>query len=353
MQVNEVLRNAWLKRLARDFDFFKRIYLRAALKAPGFALMNDQRKLGKWDRSSRIIHISEWHIQSHSWESVRSTLRHEMAHMYAHEVLNATDETSHGDAFKKSCGSLRCDCSASARRETLESLESSTNEEDRIVAKIQKLLALGSSANEHEAALAMKMASRLLLKYNIDLAQAEKDKKYESRALGQPGRMGEYQLSLANILREHYFVRTIFIHSYDALKDKEGTILEISGSPVNVEIAEYVYGYLVQVMNSLWKESGIQNTRGNGAKLQFFTGLVNGFRSKLREQKDSMEKSEALVWVGDAALEDYWSHRHPHTRKVSARGVQRSSEYAKGVQHGRNISINPGIRGNGGTKYLT
>ena len=89
-------------------------------------------------------------------------------------------------------------------------------------------LALADSPNQHEAESAMREAQRLMLKYNIDQAAAEKSagrgrdgaaptKKYGYRHVGEPrSRIDESQRLLAMVLGRYFFVEAIWVPSFDA-----------------------------------------------------------------------------------------------------------------------------------------
>ena len=65
--------------------------------------------------------------------------------------------------------------------------------------KIQKLMSLGSSPNEHEAARALEMANALLLKYNLEMDEIEKQG-------------FQWKILLANDIAQHNFCRLIVGH---------------------------------------------------------------------------------------------------------------------------------------------
>ena len=52
-------------------------------------------------------------------------------------------------------------------------MQSLTAEQQEIITKVQKLLSLSKSLNEHEAALALAKAEALLEKYRLDMTQIE------------------------------------------------------------------------------------------------------------------------------------------------------------------------------------
>ena len=272
---------------------------------------------------------------SQPWGVVLEVLKHEMAHQYAHEVLGATDEDSHGAAFKQVCDRLGIDARASG----MPAAEGgSTADEERVLARIHALLALAESANEHEAQAAMNAAQKLMLKHN--LAAASQPKSYGYRHLGlATGRVVESDRVLANILADHFFVETIWVPAYRAAEGKRGTVLEICGSHANLEMAAYAYSFLRDTAERLWRQHRKANAiRGDRDRQKYVAGVMQGFAEKLREQ--SVESKRAgLVWVRDGDLDGFFRVRHPRVRHVTYRGGGASEAYAHGRAAGREIVL--------------
>lgn len=335
---------AWARALIWFYDLFNTNYTRAALCRPGIRIGAGGGKLGEWDSHNRIITIAARHILEHPWERVLETLRHEMAHQYVDEVLRLPGVPPHGEAFAKACRILRVDPAAKASGADLGSLETSRDDQDRILARVKLLLALARSPNEHEAANAMRMANRYLLRYNLDLAQAETDRTYRTRFVGKcSSRIQEYEYTLANILQDHFFVQVIWTFSYDPVADRTGRILQVYGTPENLEMAEYVHHYVMHLAACLWAERRKATRRGG--KLQYLAGLVRGLKEKLDSQKATLKEEEGLIWLGDSKLTAYYRHMNPYIRSTSCSGVSRGDRFKAGLKDGREITIHRGVGG--------
>ena len=59
--------------------------------------------------------------------------------------------------------------------------------------------------------------------------------------------------------------------------------------------------------------------------------------------KDTLEREQGLIWVGDTRLSEYWRHLNPRIRSVSGSGVARSRGYADGMRDGRKLNIRRGV----------
>ena len=346
-QFPEALERAWLRRLAWHFDHVNYQYLDCALKRPVFLLGDSKKKLGIWDGNRRVLMISRHHILSHDWESVVDTLRHEMAHQYVQERLGLGAAAPHGREFRDACDLLRCDPAAKADTAALGKLEDSAAEKDRRLGRIKELLALAGSPNEHEAATAMRLAQKYLLKYNIEFEDLAAKRDYGFIYLGDcAARIQEYQYVLSNILQEYFFVQAIWTYSYNPRHDKPGKRLQICGTKQNLEIASYIYDYVTGAAGPLWeahKSATATKKKVRGTRLQYLAGLLQGLKQKLERQKDTLEREQGLIWVGDTRLSEYWRHLNPRIRSVSGSGVARSRGYADGMRDGRKLNIRRGV----------
>lgn len=309
-------------------------------RLPHFELISSRARLGRWVEASRTIELSRPLILSEPWGVVIEVLKHEMAHQYVCEVLGERDEPAHGPRFRAVCERLAIDEAATGLPKAAEA----THDERRIGDRIARLLALAESPNVHEAEAAMAAAQRLLLKHNIELRSARVARGYVWRHLGKPtGRTNEAERVLSLLLAKHFFVEAIWIPVYRPLEGKRGSVLEICGTRENVEIAEYVHGYLVTTAERLWREhKEAHRIRADRDRRTFLAGVMTGMSDKLaREQKTSAEAG--LVWVADGDLSRYFKRRHPHVRHVRYAGQRRSEAYAHGREAGSRIVIHKGM----------
>ncbi len=337
------LHEAWIRRLRWHYDGYNADFAGRALRPPVILIVSAPERLGEWNGAVRTLSISERHILEHPWESVLETLRHEMAHQYVQEVLRAQGPP-HGDAWASACRILRAEPSAKASREKLGRIDESSAERDKMLTRVKELLALAGSPNEHEAANAMRMAQKYLLKYNLDIRELGPSRCYATRSLGKcQAKFQEYEYALANILQDHFFVLVIYTWSYDPFSDKRGRILQISGTPENLDIAEYVYHYVMNLAEPLWKAHRKANRDHAGTRLQYFAGLLRGFQAKLDDQTKEISREQGLVWLGDPQLKDYYRYHYPRVRGGSMVGVSRGEGYAAGLRDGREITIRRGV----------
>jgi hypothetical protein len=302
-----------------------------------FELSSNTARLGGWHRDRRTIEVSRTLVASSPWGVIVEVLKHEMAHQFVDEVLRRGDESAHGPAFRAVCGERGIDGDACGMP------VASAPPDTRIMERVTKLLALAASAGQHEAEAAMASARRLMLRYNLDAIAAREPRRYTFRHLGPAARrVHEHRRWLAMVLVDHFFVEALWIPVYLPLEGHQVSVLEISGTPDNLAIAEYVHEFMLHTAERLWDDhQKVKGTRG-GRRLEFVAGVMRGFRDKLEAQTRA-DTGTGLVWVQDAALRDYHQRRHPRTTFIRRGGHQRTGAFAAGREAGSKIVLHRAV----------
>jgi hypothetical protein len=146
------------------------------------------------------------------------------------------------------------------------------------------------------------------------------------------------------VLGKHFFVEAIWVPVYRPREGKRGSVLEICGTPENLEIAEYVHGYLVETAERLWREHKIEHgIWGDRERRTFLAGVMSGMNEKLSREAKKNEAA-GLVWVADGDLETYFRRRHPYVRHVRYAGHRRTEAFAHGREKGKRIVIHKGMK---------
>jgi hypothetical protein len=340
-QLRLELERAALRAIHSTYEHLNGSLFRFRLRVPGLELSEPGERLGRWVPAHRSIELSRALLFEHGWGVLEEVLKHEMAHQYVDEVLGVRDEPAHGPAFRQVCFERGIDARAAGA--PLGATEG--DDKNPVLDRIAKLLALAESPNEHEAQAAMSAAQRLMLKHNIEAAVSGGTSSYRFRHLGKPsGRISEHERRLAVLLDQHFFVQVIWVPVWRPLEAKRGSVLEVCGSRDNVELAAYVYDFLMYTADALYRADRKQRgDRSHAARRKFLAGVMAGFHQRLdRERKRS--EAEGLVWVGDAELKGYFRRRHPHVR-WSQHSMSTSGEaYARGQTAGRNIVLHRGVK---------
>jgi hypothetical protein len=343
------LRKAWLDRLREVWRRVNHEKLADRLRPPVFTIdVGPDRRLGRWEVATRTLGISEAHIWQHPWLEVVDTLKHEMAHQVASELLGAKGETAHGASFAQACRMVGVDAAATGAPKT-----EGGDASDRILAKVRKLMALAASPNAHEAEAAMAAAHALLLKYNLDLPTTT-NPDYGARRLGESAAALPLEWKLvASILGEFFFVECIWLSVYNPRLDRDERLLEVMGSHTNLEMAAYAHDFLHHACEQLWRQHA-HRLRLSGARerREFVAGVLMGFRDKLRGERQQAA-GRGLVWLGDPGLKRWFRERHPSVRSMSGGGVRRGAAHEAGVAAGQDLRLHRGIQQQGaGGKLL-
>jgi hypothetical protein len=339
------LEAALLHEIREQYKHLAASYFRGALRLPQIELVDSRARLGRWIEDTRTIELSRPLVLEQPWGVVVEVLKHEMAHQYVTEILGDREETAHGPRFRAVCERLGIDAAAAGMPREGAEAAPAERADHKIAERIARLLALAESPNVHEAEAAMTAAQRLLLKHNLELRHARIAQGYVWRHLGKPtGRTTEAERVLSLLLGRHFFVEAIWVPVYRPLEGKRGSVLEICGTKENVEIAEYVHGYLVETAERLWREhKAARGIRGDRERRTFLAGVMSGMSEKLsREAKKS--ESAGLVWIADADLGAFFKKRHPYVRHVRYAGQRRTETYAHGKEAGKKIVIHKGIK---------
>jgi hypothetical protein len=339
---------------------------RKCMRRPLFCLGDFNGKLGTWTAEKREITISRNLVLNHPWDSVREVLLHEMAHQFREEVLGIRNEPPHGPNFLRACALLRANPKASSSYPTLDErvLRDPSDNRDRLMTKIRKLMALAESCNRHEAEAAMAKAHELIARYNMELVSRRDsggpdDNGFCSIFLGRPAlRHTVDNYHIAHLLQDFYFVKGIWVSAFVIEKLKMGRVLEISGSPENIRIAAYVHDCINRYIRFQWLEYSNGRRYSTRQRNDFAIGIMAGFRSKLENSVQAVETrtgTTALIELQDPLLERYIRIRYPHLVGFR-RGAQSMDRQVRrdGERVGRKLVIARGIteRRNAGLRLL-
>ncbi len=342
-----------MKQLQEEWRQANYTFFKGRMHPPVLGFHASKVLAGLWKGGKeRRLSLHQNLLSEGDWGKVREVLLHEMAHQYVEEVLHITEESAHGTSFKQVCKERGIDYRGSGK---LRSASSGTgSEEQKILRRVRKLLALSESTNQFEAEQAMAKAQELLLRHQLSLECFDEEREYLSCRLGEVGRRNTIKSLVASILSRFFFVEVIWVPGYDIRQDKKGKILEISGSRENIEIASYVHDFLHREGEILWKkykkEKGI---KGNMHRRTFIQGVLSGFASGLEKQKKSQEE-KGLIWVGDPGLLRYYALRNPRIQRKSLRyGTTSPLVYAHGRAEGESLKLKKGIHRSPSVRFLS
>lgn len=297
-------------------------------------IYNNKSQLGYFESSffelgfhETLMHVSK--------SQLHDIIRHELAH-YLLFIQHGNTVQPHGTEFRGFCQSLGWGPSVYLATCCLEKEENPV-ESSGVLRKVQKLMALSNSGNPNEAELAMLKAQELLLKHNMDgsyLESEDEDKVLLKRIMQQKKEDGKMR-AIARIL-ETFFVSVVY-------RKADGFVcLEILGDPTNVEIAEYVAGFLSSELNQLWKSSQL---KGMIAKNSFFHGIAKGYCTKIDALKRSYDqKATHALMVIEKKLTQSKALVYPRLTQTRSTRNHCHGSAALGEAAGKNLTIHPGLK---------
>lgn len=231
-----------------------------------------------------------------------------------------------------------------------------------VIDKVKKLLALSLSANEHEAARAAEKAAELMKQWNLNrlelenMGQADKEV-YTHEVVGRDF-MAWHRHIAHEAARNNYCEMILVPRKNDKGREVHGKWdYEFIGQPSNLEVAKYIYTYLVREIQRLaakaWSDldpyaKDVQTSVGTTEwkwRKAFETGAANTVRAELagrrkREEAATAANERALIVVRERDLLEAYNHFFP------ARGASKSASrnwlsdaYTQGREAGRNVSI--------------
>ena len=315
---------------------------------PLFSLSDSKSFLGQWSCLKYQISIQREFALKEDWCRIKSVLKHEIAHQYADLVLNpGRKEPPHGSSFKKACEILRI-----SNKSFFNPNDDSSEEKDdeKIITKIKKLFSLAGSQNSNEAEQAMLKAHELMAKYNFE-AKDLNNKVYFSSYLGKPAlRHFKEFYHLAAFLSKFYFVYPVWVPCFVKEKGRTGRIIEITGERSNIEIASYIYDYILYYMNSSWEFLNNEKKGNRYEKTDFCIGLIDGFSSKLEKDREMFFYKQGdnlpVVVSSDPEIKSFLSWYYPIIRTSFKKSSLKKDFYDKGIEKGSELVISKGIEKN-------
>lgn len=201
---------------------------------------------------------------------------------------------------------------------------------NKMLEKVQKLLALaGNNPSEEEAKAAAMKAQKLIAQYNLDLSSLSSEEKIEYKLLKaeHPNNNG-YRGQLASIIAPNFRCKAIYI----------GTQVHFFGREGDVDTCVDVFNYLYKTMRTNGcRQERIARKEGrsaHGVANCYWSGFMKGLNDELGAQ------SKALAIIVPEDVKDKFTKKFPRVGVNNRMGV-RHTRYDKdafdtGYTDGRN-----------------
>lgn len=208
---------------------------------------------------------------------------------------------------------------------------------EAILSKIQKLLSLATSPNEHEAKLAAEKANEMLIRHNIKMQDIQQyESKYIRHDLAIQAKSETENKWVLSILKKHFFVEPV----YSRDRRTKQTTIYLLGEETNIQVASYVYEYLMRQFYDLWREYKFQHDAPTNQKQSYYMGLYTGLNEQLSSRLEKVQTETGLILRRDPKLDEMVKDF-----KKSSFNVNASDQKAidQGYEAGKSIQIKRGI----------
>lgn len=235
--------------------------------------------------------------------------------------------------------------------------------DEKILARIHKLLSLATSDNPNEAALAASKAQTLLMEHNISEQELEgfSEHKVEKVIEVTTNNKNRYNRTVWQDI-----LAGIVAHANlcDLLTTYGGQIW--IGKPTNIEVAQYIFENLIRdltrICESDWKnvqyteelvrrvKPYYSKTHGKTWKNNFYHGANQSIRTRLNAnlvQLKEVPSINAMVLHNDVELDDYMKIHHPYLTHTSHKLNHSRSGFESGKAAGASVQFRSGIGAGG------
>ena len=354
----------WAAQLSHEHEVLSWRY-GVNLTTPTINISSGESRLGFWSFKTKTISISSHLIKTEVWDIVLEVLKHEIAHQYVSTFYDNAD--IHGQYFKLACKKLGVHKAFVAggkdyNQRLLEFKGELPAEAQKMLRKVEKLMALGQSNNEAEAQAASRKANYLLNKYNLQRINTGDDDpniKYIT-ICHKKKRIESIQKALLSVLRDYYYVNCLTSSTYHAPDDAVYKSIVLIGREEALIVAEYVYHFLLDTGQTLWQAFRKKHSAKRSQKVSFDMGFTAG----IRDNHELMFDDSKIKINGDLSLpvkvtQALMAQNHEANRKEESRlfpkltqgryGRHQSSSgaFQEGFKNGKNTHINKGVTSSG------
>jgi len=241
-----------------------------------------------------------------------------------------------------------------------------TDDQEAILSKIKKLLALATSDNENEAAIAAAKAQTLLIEYNISQEELDSFNDAKSEKVIQVQADGKNRHN-RSAWYDHLAYTVAKANLCNLLVSGSGVIW--IGKKTNIEVAQYIFENLVRdlsrICDTAWgiilKIQKLDPTQpkvhGKIWKNNFYHGANQSISDRLRANLVQLKAADnvmALVVRNDIELNEYMHVNYPRLGHISTHYNSNRSGFDAGKSAGRSVQFGRGLGagGSSGPKLL-
>jgi Protein of unknown function (DUF2786) len=239
-----------------------------------------------------------------------------------------------------------------------------------LITRIRKILAKteesGCTSAEAEAAYAL--ASNLMAKYNLDMAQIEQaagldGDGWTEEIVHEAGRASSVHDMIAGICNRFFFVESVRSHGFRT-NGKRVVSMLFFGSPTNVENARFIFTSLLEAVEKAWKCAFYSRQLERSDRLTFACGFIDGYHEKLSAERGALIQNqdvvngaggtEIMLQTINQKTEAAFKAAYPDCRTGRSKGFYGSYEsYESGHQAGLELDLHRALGSPGSPKAIT
>lgn len=225
---------------------------------------------------------------------------------------------------------------------------------EKILSKLEKLIALAGSSNEHEASLAMEKAMQIAVENNIELSRVKlptKDEVKKEQLNTNTSRLSVTHRFVCDIIQKYFEVEII-----TSGNRQTGRFIYFIGKQDKIDFAKFLHSYLGNTFFTLWHKfySKNPNVTVSTARESYFLGVWQGLSKKLKEAKERAEQAIAeeirsgyslMLTTSEAELKEAVVKFFPEVRynKAKATVIKSSNALESGFNDGQKINVYSGL----------
>ncbi|PJI06557.1 MULTISPECIES: DUF2786 domain-containing protein [Clostridium] len=214
----------------------------------------------------------------------------------------------------------------------------------KIIEKIQKLLSLSESSNEHEAEVAMLKAQELLAKYKLSIKEVKEYKRYNSKIQEKTTDVtftkAKWKAQLAGVISDNF-------GCYRYFKTRGTNTIVFFGREEDVIVCNLVLNYAVDSIYSVVKKLKYQYSkngyRTRGIENDYALGFIYGLQEKFEEQKRNNQEWGLVLVKDKEVVEAHEKIKFNKKVNMSTKYKGHSDVYYKGCEDGKKFSVSDRI----------
>lgn len=220
--------------------------------------------------------------------------------------------------------------------------------DSKIVEKIQKLLALSESSNEHEAQISMLKAQELLAKHKLSLKEVKEFKVFNSAIKEKISTVSftkaKWKSHLAELIADNF-------GCYHYFKTKGTHKIAFFGREEDINVCNIVLEYAVDCINSAVKRLRYQYSKygysTKGLENDYALGFIAGLKKKFDEQKKANQEWGLVLVKDKEVVEAHGQIKFKKTINTETKFQGYSDVFYKGREDGEKFSISDKIADEG------